>query len=1379
MSASRKKLAACVLALATPMLVQAQTDGVQVLLEQGQYWQSRGDYVRAEEVWEKVLQLQPTNEQALYNLGQIALSNKDSAKAQAYLARLQKAAPASQRAKRLEQEISLSSPGRSAALEKARQVAAEGESAQALPLYQEALGGREPEGALGLEYYTNLGYASASGLQQAIQGLRRLSAAAPKDVKIQLALARHLVRNESTRTEGIRMLERLSSDASVGQEVKTSWREALKWYGSPPKVESRPLLQAYLNKYPGDEQVSAQLNAQTQLISQQRAQVQAAQKAAQPVRDPLAERAQEAIKQLDQGNIALAEAQLQGVLAERANQVDALGGLGVVRMRQGRAQEAAELLQQAYRGRPGDWRQAYATAQYTILMEQAEQALAAQDYKTADALLSKARQLRPDEPTAILAQARVAIGQKEPSKAERLYRSVLQKSPNNPQAITGLVQAYAQNNQLDKAQSFVNGLTAQQQDAAGGRAKLEGMYAVGMAKAQRARGDLASARSTLEQAMTGDPNNPWIRLELAEIYNQMGYRKEAKGLVDGLLLTDPYNADALFTSALFSSQQQNWQEALITLNKIPPSLLTQDMRNLQRDATIHTRIAYASALGKQGRVVEASAVLDELAPVVANDPGLASTVAAAYADAGDSTRALGLIRQELGRNKKPSPDVLLQYAGLLFRTQQDVEAVSVLRSLDGRQLSSQQASTLRNLHSTQAIREAEALREQGDLVAAYDVLSPVLSQNPRDEDALAALARMYAAAGDPGKALGIYQQLLHEQGESPSLYLGAALVANQVRDYQYAAQAADTAVSLAPDDVDTLTTAAGIYRVQGKTSKAQKLLKQALALQESDVRGFSANNGMQANGFTPPSSGRNNNPFVGLPGQRTASTTAQTFAAAGPTTPTAFAAPQAVAVVAPPGGRANPSVTPASGALASAHPPVAAKRPGRSAGGYANPFESPRVAASGAVAQGVYQAPLSPLQAELALIEQDRSPEVAAGAVYRSRTGSSGTSRLDDVQTPIQAQLPLGDGKAFAQVTPTFLDAGRFSMGNWIDENVEGLRELVGPDVKFGNAALDRAITDRMPTSQTGVGLAVGYELRGVKVDLGVTPLGFKTQNFTGGIAYEGPINQDGSLQLGVSASSRPVTDSLMSFAGVEHHLTGQVVGGVMASGVRLDLSKDLGDFGFYGSASWHALNGKNVQSNRRMETNLGTYVHFINEEDHVLTAGINLNYISYQKNLRHFTPGHGGYFSPQNSFSIGVPFNWSIREGDLTFKLAGNVAIEHFKEKAADAFPGFSEAEAQVLYRAMFGDQVMDKLGYLSNSGAYGGQSKTGLTYNLNLAAEYDVTPGMVLGGYVGVDKSGDYRQLLGGLYMKYFFDQKIRTNKDLPLQSYSSPYENPYGSR
>jgi predicted Zn-dependent protease len=50
------------------------------------------------------------------------------------------------------------------------------------------------------------------------------------------------------------------------------------------------------------------------------------------------------------------------------------------------------------------------------------------------------------------------------------------------------------------------------------------------------------------------------------------------------------------------------------------------------------------------------------------------------------------------------------------------------------------------------LRQADALREAGDLAAAYDTLAPLLAERPNHPDVVGVLARMYGDNGDHAQA---------------------------------------------------------------------------------------------------------------------------------------------------------------------------------------------------------------------------------------------------------------------------------------------------------------------------------------------------------------------------------------------------------------------------------------------------------------------------------------------------------------------------------------------------------------------------------------------------------------------------------------------------
>jgi hypothetical protein len=187
-----------------------------------------------------------------------------------------------------------------------------------------------------------------------------------------------------------------------------------------------------------------------------------------------------------------------------------------------------------------------------------------------------------------------------------------------------------------------------------------------------------------------------------------------------------------------------------------------------------------------------------------------------------------------------------------------------------------------------------------------------------------------------------------------------------------------------------------------------------------------------------------------------------------------------------------------------------------------------------------------------------------------------------------------------------------------------------------------------------------------------------------------------------------------------------------------------------YGAA--HVLTGKNVVSNNRFEIGAGAYYKFVQDADMVFTAGVSAAAMSYKRNLRYFTLGHGGYFSPQRHFSLSLPLELSGRYGRLSYKLDGAVSLQNSRENSAAIFPGDPVQQAN-LETAAAASAVAAPTG-VTYRAFYPSQSSSGLGFRLGAAGEYQFAPQWMLGGSLAVDKASSYMQTSGLIYVKYSFD-------------------------
>jgi tetratricopeptide (TPR) repeat protein len=1267
--------------------VHAQGDAKTALIEQGNYWQSMGRTELAEESWRKLLSIDPRSADAMYGMSQVELARGKPEPARGWITRLHAAHPDDPRG--APQGAQSGTPQTD--LQRARAASKAGRTAEAIQIYRAIFANRPPPEPLAVEYYQLLG-GTPQGWEEGRKGLDQLVRDKPDNLGYKLALAQLQTYREPTRREGIRSLKALSTQPGVGVAATAGWRQALIWLDA--RQADAPLYTEFLAAHP-DPAVQARLDG-----------LRAARSAAAPA-SPAAQPLGEGFKALDRGDTATAELRFQQALKAEPGDAEALGGLGLIRLRQKRFAEAQQLLEQAAkRAGGGKWASALQSATYWNLVGQANAARARGDTRTAQGLLERAVKIDPRESVGQVALADLRLAAGDYAGAEQGYRRALDSKPNDTQALRGLITTYSRQGRSDEAMALSQRLSPEQARQIGSLQDVKVEAARAKARAQTEAGDNAGAQRTLEDAMLAAPDSPWVRLDLANIYRRQGLMIQARGVMDGLLMSQPDMPDALYASALLAADAGDPAAGLQYLDRIPADSRTRDMTQLQRRLWAAGQAQQAQALARQGQVAAARGVLAQTEAALGADmpPELWGQLAVAYADIGDAPRALAMSRQLLARSPNPGVGDRLLYASVLLKTQQDVELSAVLRQLQSASMTTAQRADYEHLNIAFSLRQADALREAGNLEAAYDAMAPVLAARPEDPQVLAALARLHAAARDEKQALAIYQRILQRSPTDLDTLLAAAASASALRAHGEAESYVQAALKQAPDQSRVLAAAGRVYRNAGDNARAEQYLRAALAADSRAAGGV----GLAA-GQGPP-------------------------AAAAPQ----YAQAQAYPLPAPAGQPVYPLPLPA---------------PGSSLATEGSWNATPRAGA----------APTNPLLSELQDLQSERSATLDIGSVYRSRDGESGLSRLHDLQLPIEARFPAGNGKVVLSATPTVLDNG-------------ALAQDYGSSSRFGGgpqAAID-LLAGRVPAVDgqhaSGVGLAVGYEGKNLSASIGTTPLGFQQTNAVGNLTYSGTLSDTGSMKADLSR--RAVTDSLLSFAGTEDTRTGDRWGGVVATGARLDLTRDDGTYGLYGYGSAHSVTGRNVADNSRYELGGGMYVHLLNKPGSTLTAGMNLDLLGYDKNLSFFTFGQGGYFSPQSYVSVAFPLDWTGREDRLSWRLNASLGIQSFTEDASPWFP--TDPARQAAAASAVATATGLGLNKAPFTGYYLSSSHTGVAYNLAGIVEYQVAPQLFLGGAMAFNNAQNYRQVAVSAYLRYMLGTSGRYGgpAGATLKPVSSPY-------
>lgn len=1443
----RRLLTVVALCVATLGVAQAQTAAETRVAEQARYWENRGRFDLARDAWQKLLQSDPANAAALAGLGGMEARAGRPGVAQEYLDRLRQAHPDDARVRELRAEIAQSTIDQDR-LNQARQLAEAGQYDEAVRVYRETFGDVEPDGRLALEYYQTLAGAT-NGWGPARDGLAELAETYPDQPIYQLALAQHLTYREETRRKGISELAELADDRVVGDQAQQGWRQALIWLNA--KAGDERYFRAYLNRYGRDDEIATRLAQMT--------------RPAEATEDDLLAQAYE---HLNAGDLNLAFTEFQEILRTEPNNADALGGIGIIMLRQEQFSQAAEYLERAKAAdsrRGGRWNEALASARFWMTVRSAEAARAAGDSARAIDLYRQALASRPDEHSVRASLGDVLAGEGLLDEADTAFRTVLSAQPDNVNAIRGLIGVLTEQGRMREALALAETVPQDQRGELGNLSTLKGQFLRDQATEATENKNFVEAERLLKEALILDPSSPWVRLDLARLYQQQGRTREANTLIDGLLESNPRMAEALYVKALLVSENQRWYEGLTLLERIPLEGRTDYMNRLQRRLWVRYQTERAAVFSRLGRPSRAAQILSQVEPLVAGEPELQGALATALAEIGEEAQALRYMRQALSGGADPEPGLRLQYASLLFKLRQDAEfevQVEDLQNAPG--LTPDQRRDLANLQIAHRLRQADLIREQGNLALAYEYLHPLLQVNPNDPRLLMALARLYNDAGEFGRTLEIYDRVLRIDPDNIDAYKGAIAAATGLEQLDRAESLLAQALELEPGNPRLYALAGRLARLQGRDGQALEYFRQALALDAernrgelggteswrhaptlylidperarlgaatrenagaavvSDASGVLRTRNMAladralapatmhggelvrtAGGdegdarymrvgsppasYYEPGDGEARDSPLTLPASRfdatlsprrmppaDASTDAspirpqapyegeiiyesapytldeslgtsqqpvppsypvrsgtyrwqQTDVPSGPSTYRYESTPPpAETVVPPPLERSVPSY--------SYPPPAQQQRPETRYEYPAREPLRPAPAPPRRARQPVQSDPRDDILREITEIRAARSPYAAGGLSLRTRDGQPGLDELTDIELPLEFSLAPSNGRFRLRATPVFIDAG----------NLDG-RELAF----FGTLPLVTGVVAQqrpdLVFSQDQSGVAVGavYEVGNLRLDAGSMPLGFREEDLQGGIRWR---PRSGNLIWQIDLSRRAVSDSLLSWAGAFDPGLGVNWGGVTRTGGRVDLAYDGGPYGLYTNAAYYLLDGNNVLENDQFEFGAGFYARALDEPDMRVTWGINGTAFFYEHNVRYFTFGHGGYFSPQFYLSLGVPVEWVGREDQWSYRLSGALGIQAFQEDDAPYFP-----TNNVLQQALVDFQANEPT--LPVETRYEGQSVTGLGFNLNGELSYLIAPQVSIGATIGFDNARDYEQFNGMGFIRYWF--------------------------
>lgn len=828
------------------------------LLASARMWEAKNRADMARGVLEKALLIDPDQPEALKLMGLIEIRSNRAAEAEKLLKKLQAVAPGSAATLELDDAYRIATRDKRE-MANIRLLSRSGKDVEAVQRLQKLFPRGAPAGSLARDYYRILA-GTPEGRTRAIAELRQRIRANPNDLQMKLALGDLLTDREGTRQEGMALLyevvQRPDGDRATALDI---WRRTLYRVNEDPAYYV--WFQRYLKEVPDDKAAQDTVAALGKRAAEQQA-LQA---------DPAYQARQRGLAQLERGQLKDADIALQKAYQKRRNDAEVVGGLGLVRLREGRHDEARELFTRANQLDPSNkWRGLIATATFW----------------------------------GTVAKAREANRQGKPAEAERLARQALAQQPNNEDARNILAEALVAQNKNQEAEALLRQMLAGPRPDVGalrtlvgilqkeGRdAEVEPLIASqasrmkgSTAELNAMRADLLSVRADqwlaqrkrspairdLEASIKLRPDDPWTRFTLARIYRDLNLPALGRSVMDDGMRAAP-GSDMRYATALYLNSVDDLDTAATTLAAVPEADRSEGMRNLAHNLAAQRMLRDARQRVAEGRDDEARRLLDQAAVEAQDDPHMLASIGREWIALGESDKGLRLVSDWLAAHPQdPNIDIRLRYGELLAAADRDDDLrqwmadTSALPGITDEQRADIADQTLRLalretdrqiaagdltrahavLHAVPAAQQqdrrwllelADLRQAAGDYRGAADAARQVLATQPHDAGAQLTLARQYELMGRTGEALDIVRTVLAEAPEDDiDTRLSVARRFTAMRHEDEAAEVVDALDARFPERADITVQRGRIAQSRGNFDEAAGIYRSALGMEQRE-----------------------------------------------------------------------------------------------------------------------------------------------------------------------------------------------------------------------------------------------------------------------------------------------------------------------------------------------------------------------------------------------------------------------------------------------------------------------------------------------------------------------------------------------------------------
>ena len=972
-----------------------------------------------------------------------------------------------------------------------------------------------------------------------------------------------------------------------------------------------------------------------------------------------------------------------------------------------------------------------------------------------------------------LSAAYAALEQKDAALAEQVFKRLLEARQTDVDALVGLASVALAREDFAAARELltrVKRLAPKQRELwERSLASAEFWGDVQLAKAAAAAGKVEEAEAALARAVKRAPEHAdEARLILAGVYAQAGRGAQAEALLREVLGREPEHTGALRALVDVYMALEEADKALEVNDRLSALAADKAMDGEEIRAEVLRRQAKAKRAA--GEVAAARALLDAAHAKAPKNRRVAFDLAYAVLESGEVAEARRLadaLRADAPAGELDAPRLVVW---VLTAEERYGDALSAVRALPKEALGPPLVALARKLEVQAETLAAVKQAQRGKPLAAQHRLTELQRRFGAEPELLALVALAWADLKDFDRA----QQLMLDAlaatpDESSTLKLQLAAVLHRAGREAELLQvlrelSADSGLS-APErrglvDLQLAYTVrqADIARERGALSMAYSILAVPLKEHPDDARILSAlgrifvSAGEYAEAaalFTRVLEAHPDNIEAREGAIRAAVETGREAVAArlrdegftlAPSEPRMHLAAARMAVLLGEDGEAMDH-----------YERALALELGQSAaadGGGAGAMNKVFLAAAdrfGAQADGGSRANVAlseEIGREMDALRARHTVRVSTGFATRVRDGEAGLGRVLSLGMPTTLSIPAGyKARLTFAVSPLALLAGTLDL----DEP--------RPATLFGTSGVDPAIAaGDYAQSASGVALSATLEAGVLRLMAGASPLGFPRQTAVGELSWR---DRFGPVGLSLEAYRRPVTDSLVSYAGARDVLTGVVWGGVTDNGGRFDLGIIADEVRFYLVARGGLFLGANVPTNWMGLGALGLDWRLYDWGGTSVTTGLGATAFVFDQNLRHFTFGHGGYFSPQRFANVAIPFRWSHDGARVRYGLSVHLGVNGFEEEAAPFYP--TDPARQAARAELLDPDTDEPLGAW-----HVGQTSFAFAFDASGRLAFELGDAFEVGLELDLHTGHDFVEFTGGLSLGYLFDRKVQAARE-----------------